>query len=228
MSRHTIGVDVGQVNDPSALSVIEFYDDWGTLRRPLRDIQSAVRVVKDVRVLPLGISYQTVVEEVATVAASLGDGTSVVFDKTGSRGVADIFLAGYREHLFARRPRGVTIASEDASFSLDGDGDAVISNAELVRVLAEMVKRKAFTLDRRISDVESLISEAMSMEAVLSPTKRLRFASRRHDDRVFSLALALYPRLAPSHIGRRYRAPDGRFFETFGAADALIGQRARA
>lgn len=223
VGNFVIGVDIGQVRDPTALALVEYFDSVETRRASRRH---ALREVREVRTLPLGVSYQSVVEELSRVAAPLGPHTRVVFDATGSRGVKDLFMDAHREGMFSRRPVPVTIVGGESPLSTDADGDSTIGQVELVRSLREQVATGGFRFAPDATGVDELITEAMSFEPMQTATGRLRFASRKHDDRVFALALALYPRFAPPHVGRRFIAA-GQVWDSPEKAVAQLGTGAR-
>lgn len=222
MGNFVIGADMGQVHDPTALALVEFFDT-PTTRGAAR--RHGMREVQEVRALPLGLSYQSVIEHLSRVAAPLGPDTRLVFDATGSRGVKDIFYDAYRAGMFVRRPLPVTIVGGDAPLSRDTDGNYSIGQVELVRNLREMVATRGFTFAPGATGTDDVIGEAMAFEPETTATGRLRFGSRKHDDRVFALALAVYPWFAPPHLGRRFVA-GGQVWESPAAAKAALGSGA--
>lgn len=221
MSLFYAGLDLGQVNDPSALTiteVIELPQPESARRRPVE------RHVLGIQRLPLGLSYRAQVEQVADALRPFGPETHLIFDRTGvGTAVADLLRDAHREGLFARWPRGVAVTGGE------GASDTAVGKSELFRSLREMVMRRQLRYSVDAEGVEELIREAMAFEPSLTQKRKfLTFGSTgsAHDDMLFSLALAVYPRFTSRRFGARYRAPTGQVYEGFNDAHARIGQMA--
>jgi len=223
MSLFYAGLDLGQVNDPSALAIteaIELPQQPGQKRRPVE------RHVLAIKRLPLGLSYRAQIELVAETLRPFGPETHLIFDKTGV-GVAvhDLLREAHREHLFVRWPRPVAVTGGE------GASDTSIGKVELFRNLREMVMRKQVRYSPQAEGVEELIKEAMAFVPELTQKRKfLTFNATggAHDDMLFALALAVYPRFTSPRRGARYQAPNGVIYDSFDDAHRLLGQLAIA
>lgn len=209
VSRFVMGVDLGQSNDPTAISVIHHtvtplddwaisYDDDGRAcqTRQLSATRFDVRALERV---PLGTPYPSVVARVADLLdrPPLREGCDLVIDETGvGRAVADIFeTAGMRPQRVAitagnevtnpenRRwhvPKGILISGVDARLHI----------GEL-RFAAEL------------TDAGALAEELKDFRRTVSAAGRSSFNARegKHDDLILSIAIALWWAARPATSG---------------------------
>src|SRR5258708_37659772 len=92
--KYVLSADLGQSADPTALSVIEHCHAFREYARGGSDQVEDTFDVRHLQRLPLGLSYPSVVQEVAMLLARppLVGNCELVIDETGvGRAVADIF-----------------------------------------------------------------------------------------------------------------------------------------
>jgi hypothetical protein len=190
--RYTVGVDLGQTIDPTAVAVIEKQRKpalgIGRVPDPLEYFPPVYRV-RHLERIPLRSSYPDIVSHVGRLMATapLSSGARLVIDQTGvGRPIYDMFRAA------GLRPTGITITSGD-SWSCDGDSYRV---SKLL-----LVSRLQAALHSGLLQVASSLPEAAALKAELADfrvnytaTGYSQFGARegRHDDLVLSVAIALW------------------------------------
>lgn len=211
------GVDVGQVNDPTAIAIVERVTPEPNLRElPEVQHEAARKAAKamplrfDLRHLEriqLGTPYPQQVEQ---VSARLNDhrlcDVSTFLDMTGcGRPVFDMFRQ-------ARLPNlsGVMITSARGEPTSTPYGWNV-GKAELVaRVQVEMQTGR-LRIGSRIEHVDLLVGELLDFRARQSAAGHMTFNARegKHDDLVLALALAIFGAVRPRpvfHLETRFAA----------------------
>lgn len=202
---HTLGVDLGQQHDPTALSVIERYTvNDGTPDRPQERHAFAVRYLER---LPLGTTYPKQVEHVQAVLGRLErdhhqqprtDAPTLVIDQTGvGRPVLDMFRAA------GMRPEGVTITAGEGE-SRHGN-DWRVAKLTLVSRLQAMLHAGELKIARDLPETQALVKELQDFRATFTNAGNAVFNAREgaHDDLVLSVAIALWWTARPQPVSAR-------------------------
>lgn len=174
----TVGVDIGQSQDPTAICVLRKVDFGGA--RPTFEVGHLSR-------LPLGTIYPNVVSHVAGLMSRLRAPAELVLDVTGcGRPVGDMFaVAGLS-------PIGVTITAGDAVTS---EGlNFHVGKIALVSRLQACLHNHQLRIYDGLADAQALIEELQNFRAQVSDSGYWKFGARanKHDDLVLSVALALW------------------------------------
>jgi hypothetical protein len=174
----TVGVDLGQSFDPTAVAVVRKLH--GASDAPIFQIGHLER-------LPLQTPYPGVVNHVGHLIQRLRGPSELVIDYTGvGRPVFDMFqIAGLT-------PIGVSIVA----------GDALTSEPPIYRVPKLMLISRVQALlhggrlkiHKGLAEAAALVSEMQSFQASVSDHGYWRFGARsgKHDDLVLAVAIALW------------------------------------
>lgn len=176
MSRFFVGVDLGQVRDPTAIAVVEATD---VLR--LRHLERVALKTK----------YMQVVARVRRISRckALDGKCQVVSDATGvGRPVAEMLQAA---NLGGKLVPVVVTAGERESRQGEYRG---VPKRDLIAGLSQMLRNKEVLLASDLRDRQALQQELAIMTLRL-PREREQYAAWRygeHDDTVFAVALACW------------------------------------
>jgi hypothetical protein len=178
--RYTIGVDLGQSNDSTAIAAVRRID-----RYPDKPVFQVVGL----RRLALGTPYPAIVVQVMDTLArpQLRGKAELVIDMTGvGRPVFDMFQG------YGVSPIGVTITAGDAT-TRDGSVYRVPKIA-LVSRLQALLHDQRLHIHSDIPDALALVGELQNFRAEYSESGYIRFNARsgKHDDLVLALAIALW------------------------------------
>ncbi|MEZ2219627.1 hypothetical protein [Rhizobium sp. RCC_161_2] len=209
VSRFVMGVDLGQSNDPTAISVIHHTvtptDDWaitysdGATTNIAREKSIERFNVVALERVPLGTPYPAVVGLVAERLAhpALAEACDLVIDETGvGRAVADIFETS------GMRPQRVAITAGNE-----------VTNPENRRwhvpkgILISGVDARLHTGELRfaaeLTDAGALADELKDFRRTVSTAGRSSFNARegKHDDLILSIAIALWWAARPRYSG---------------------------
>ncbi|MBP1844467.1 hypothetical protein J2046_002726 [Rhizobium petrolearium] len=210
--RFVMGVDLGQSNDPTAISVIHHsvtpLDDW-ELNRSIRETRQKVKEHFDVRHLervPLGTPYPQIVQRVADLLGRppLRDGCDLVVDETGvGRAVSDIFETA------GMRPQRVAITAGSEITNPDNRRWHVPKGL-LISTVDAMLHVGELRFAANLTDAGALAEELKDFRRKVSEAGRATYNARtgKHDDLILSIAIALW----------WARRPPVRF-----AASAMVG-----
>lgn len=176
---YTVGVDLGQSVDPTAIAIIR------TLR--FRDSFEPIVQVGHLERLPLNTPYPGVVTRVGNLLTRLPQNSELVIDFTGvGRPVFEMFDAR------GMAPIGVTITA----------GDAVVSDGRVHRVpklilisqLQALLHSGRLKIQRDMADAQALVAELQDFRAEVTDAGYWRFGARagKHDDLVLALAIAVW------------------------------------
>jgi hypothetical protein len=176
---YLVGVDLGQVSDPSAIAVVERIPGRGRLR--LRHLER----------LPLGTPYPDVVERVRRITGSpqVAGRCRVMVDATGGRAVVDLLRCAKLQGELV--PVVATSGRAESHLS----GYYGVPKRKLILGLQAMLARGAVQIASRLPERALLLRELDQMERRLSRSGCERFGSWRageHDDLVFAIALACW------------------------------------
>ena len=188
---YTVGLDLGQTTDPTAIAVIERLrvPQIGIGRLPDPIPYATTYVVRWLERVPLRTTYPEIIEIVRKLlhTAPLAGNSRLVIDMTGvGRPVYDLFV---RAKL---APVGVTITAGD-------DWSRDVANYRVPkRVLASRIDAALNSRDLHIvpslPDAEVLRQELADFQRKTTATGYTQFAARegRHDDLVLAVAVALW------------------------------------
>jgi hypothetical protein len=186
-----VGLDLGQVNDPSALVAVE----WKTEGEPGHGLPRVTSLdVRHVQRWRLGSSYPDIVEDVGTLMKRPQlQGAILVIDGTGvGRAVVDLFLH-LRGRAFSIIP--VSITSGEAVSYVDGYWH--VPKRDLVGIV--QVKLQGSMLrwpsSTRMPDVGPLMQELQNFQYKITTAGNTTYGAWRegtNDDLVLALALAVW------------------------------------
>jgi hypothetical protein len=191
---HTVGVDLGQSHDPTAICVVEtevktrcFYDGWSAEPRQVPEgVQHRVRHLER---LALGTPYPAQVEVVLGLhrSALLKD-PEVVIDETGvGRAVGDMFEAGGLKPTRA----SITAGSEE---SRSGAASWRVAKIVLVSRLQASLHSGELKFAAALGEARTLRQELSEFRMRHTASGAATFGARegRHDDLVLATAIALW------------------------------------
>lgn len=231
MPNYTIGLDLGQQRDYSALviaervHVIEGRSSEDCFERDAgRHVMNSYHL-RHIQRFELGTPYTSVVDAVGELLRSpelLGHAV-LLFDRTGVGGaVADLFTQAYmRGHLGAEWPLGVTLT---AGFSkrggIVGHGAGAVHKHDVVQRLYMLLEAGRIKIPLGLPLAEQLTKEIRAFRFKQNAqTGNLSFEAEResdHDDLVIALALAVWyphtsgePRYLDSESGELREKPEG-------------------
>lgn len=184
MSTYLIGVDLGQANDYTALTVLQRDQAQDGITYQVRHLER----------LKLGTPYPAQVHRVAELFVSvkaLGAGTPrLIVDQTGvGRPVVDMLRQAGMTELEA-----VTITAGDA-VSRDGR-DYRVPKRELVSVLQVLLQSERMTIAADLPEAATLTKELLAFRVKFSAKGHDSYGNdwreNAHDDMVLAVALAAW------------------------------------
>jgi len=178
--RYTIGVDLGQSNDSTAIAVVRKIERFPD--KPIFQVGHLSRVA-------LGTPYPAIVVHVMDMLARprFRGKSELVIDATGvGRPVLDLFNG------YGVTPIGVLITGGTAT-TRDGPMWHV-PKINLVSRLQALLHDERLHIHKDIPDAAALVSELQNFRAEYSDIGYIRFNARsgKHDDLVLALAIALW------------------------------------
>ena len=193
----TIGVDLGQSRDPTAIAIVHTAP---------REDQLPVFSVGHLERLPLDTPYPSVVRHVLALALrgnfrATNDGPEIVIDFTGvGRPVFDMFKQ--HDGFNAFDVYGVSITAGDTT-TKEGRVSWVPKRLLISGLMAALHDGRLKIL-KTLTDAAALIEELQSFQATVTESGYWRFGARagKHDDLVLALAIAVY-RASESYTSSR-------------------------
>jgi hypothetical protein len=220
--RFTAGLDLARKADRSILTIVEHVEVLASAEVDARpDLWVPPRCRHDL-ILAAAVpasSYTQQVTWVGDVLEPFGSHLFLAYDASGGgANVGEDLIApewrrrGWREN--RARPIVIGPGGNDPQ-----DLDHAPEDALIVR-LAEQVSSRQLRIAHDLDGRDDLIAEALNLQPSLTRARRLLTfgAKKGHDDRIFSLAIALWPRsrwvdakkcLRTAAYARRVLAPDG-------------------
>lgn len=200
ISTYTVAVDLGQSQDPTAISIIERVLPQWTYNPITREQHAPDEIHYDVRALkrlPLGMPYP---DQVAYVAQLLRrpelTNADLVIDFTGvGRPVFDLFK---QQNL---RPIGIAITAGEKASRVGSDVFHV-PKIELVSGLQALLHTGSLRIAADTPDASALLKELQDFRVQFTQAGNTTFNARtgRHDDLVLSLAIGCwYSKYKASH-----------------------------
>jgi hypothetical protein len=178
--KFTLGVDLGQSKDSTALALVKRVEQPGG--KPIFQVGHLAR-------LPLGMPYPAQVETVCHLLTrpQLRGKTELVIDYTGvGRPVYDLFCE------CGVTPVGVTITGGHA---VTHEGLIwSVPKGHLISRIQALLHSGHLKIHKDLPDAPVLVSELQTMQADFSETGHMRFNARSgaHDDLVLALGISLW------------------------------------
>lgn len=201
MNSFFVGLDLGQSNDYTAVSILERVGDH-------RENSYQVRHLERVRNVP----YPQIVDKVSSMMNSqvLGGGADLVVDQTGvGAPVVDLFQQA------GLRPVGVLIHGGDKASSEGGAWR--VPKRDLVGTLQVLLQAGRLKISKKLPLASVLQAELLNFKVKIDPrTAHDSYSAWReqdHDDLVLSVALAAWwgeqnPWVNPWTPPENFEAPD--------------------
>ncbi|HEY4362798.1 MAG TPA: hypothetical protein VGN17_17650 [Bryobacteraceae bacterium] len=178
-SRYSVGLDLGRLQDYSALAVVERVDQ---MRAWLPPEFSCLRV-RHLERLPLGTAYTDVVARVGEVVrrAELRERSRLVVDATGlGAPVVEMLKA-------ARMGCGIVSVTITSGERAHGQGAAWhVPKKDLITGVQVLLEEGRLKIHRRLQEADTLARELMGLRM------DLKRGSGGHDDLALAVALACW------------------------------------
>jgi hypothetical protein len=177
-STFTVGVDIGQMHDPTAVAIVRRIEDAnGRAQYQIGHLER----------LPLRTSYPAQVAHVEHLMRRLRGPSELVLDLTGvGRAVGDLFAVR------GLAPIGVTITAGDATTS---EGlNYHVPKLNLVSRLQALLHNDQLKIHKGLADAQALVAELQEFRAQVGESGYWKFGARsgKHDDLVLAVAIALW------------------------------------
>lgn len=201
--RYTVGIDLGQAHDPTAIAVVETewcaihphwieklrgsptLGDWG---EELRNHPTTHRV-RHLERLKLGTAYPAQVQYVASLLRRDPlQGASVYFDATGvGRPVGDLFRQ-------ARLPGLHEVTITGGREVTQRPGGYNVAKLHLVSQLQALLHSKLLLIEPALSDAATLARELQDFRVTFTDAGNATFNAREgaHDDLILATGLAVF------------------------------------
>jgi hypothetical protein len=199
MSEFTIGLDIGQTIDPTAIAIVQRVDDGAKPRFQCGHLER----------LPLNTYYPDVVLRVRQLLADqrFHGRCELVLDMTGvGRPIADQFRD------VGVRPIKVTITGGTVSEETINDrGEYHVAKMTLISTVQALLHAGRLLVQKDLPEAPALRAELEDFRASVTDFGRWKFGAREgaHDDLVLALALACWranrrdpTRIHPSVLAR--------------------------
>jgi hypothetical protein len=174
----TVGVDLGQSRDPTAVCIVQKAD---SSRHPVFRCGFLRRV-------PLGTSYPSIIGYVGNLIDRLKGPSTLAIDFGGvGRPVFDLFVdAGFS-------PVGIAITAGD-HITREGGNIFRVPKLTLVSRLQALLHSGQLKILKTLADAPQLVRELEDMRATFSDRGHMLLSARvgRHDDLCLSLCIAIF------------------------------------
>lgn len=183
--KYTLGLDLGQAQDYSALVILESEDDHS---------RAAVR---EIRRWSLGTSYPQIVADVAELKKlPLLAEAALVVDATGvGRPIVELLSAA------ACYPTGIMITGGHHATRDPDTGYWHVPKKELVTVIQLGLQSGTLQIAHALPEAATLTNELLSFTVKITESANAQYGEwrvGRHDDLVLALAIAAW--YAPRHV----------------------------
>ncbi|PKG32914.1 hypothetical protein [Methanoregula sp.] len=185
MNEFVAGLDLGLMNDYSALCILEV-------------MPSGIMHLRHIQRFKLGTKYQTVCSQVERLLGKLPGNHTLVVDQTGvGRGVTSMFEE--REIPFVP----VTITSGNDANRVNGEWR--VPKRDLVAGLTVALQNGKLKVAKDLKETNNLVTEMLNFKIKISTAGNDSYGAWResiHDDLVLSSALAVWyaPKAAPGEM----------------------------
>jgi hypothetical protein len=181
VAEFTLGLDVGQLRDPTALAAV----------RLVQSSPEALFRCGHLERMPLNTLYPDIVAHVGSVlrTAPFRGNSELVLDATGvGRGVIDMFK---QEGI---RPICVTITGGNAESYVKDSGEHHVAKIILVTRLQQLLQSGRLEIQADLPTAKILETELQDFRADYTDSGLLKFNARegQHDDLVLALAIAIW------------------------------------
>jgi len=178
--RYTLGVDLGQSNDYTALCLLRRVEDAG--QKPIFQVGYLSRI-------PLGTPYPNVVSHVIGLLSrpEIRGKAELVIDYTGvGRPVLDMFRGHGVSPIGVNITAGTAITNEGLIWS--------VPKGHLISRIQALLHDGRLKIHSDLPDATALVGELQSFKADFTDTGYIKFNARSgaHDDLVLALAVALW------------------------------------
>jgi hypothetical protein len=179
--RYTIGVDLGQSQDPTAICIVRKLEENGA--KPVFQVGHLSR-------LPLGTTYPAVVSHVIDLLCrpQFRGKAELVIDFTGvGRPVFDMFkVQGVSAIIGVSITGGSAITNDGLIWS--------VPKGHLISRVQALLHDRRLKIHSDLPDATALVNELQSFRADFTDTGYIKFNARSgaHDDLVLALAIALW------------------------------------
>ena len=175
MNEFVAGLDLGLMNDYSALCILEV-------------MPSGILHLRHIQRFKLGTKYQTVCTQVERLLGKLPGNHTLVIDQTGvGRGVTSMF----DERKIPFVP--VTITSGDKAVRVDGEWR--VPKRDLVAGLTVALQNGKLKVAKDLKETNTLVGEMLNFKVKISAAGNDTYGAWResvHDDLVLSVAMAVW------------------------------------
>jgi Terminase RNaseH-like domain len=174
----TIGVDLGQSQDPTAIAVVRKIED---------SAGRAIFQIGHLERLPLQTLYPHVVAHVGNLMQRLRGPSELVIDSTGvGRAVADMFTIAGLPTINVTIVAGDAITNEGLNYR--------VPKITLVSRVQALLHSGQLKIHKHLADAPELVSELQSFRAQVSDHGFWKFGARsgRNDDLVLAASVALW------------------------------------
>jgi len=192
-AQFSVCVDLGQMSDPTAIAVLERWDEpTGEWNRVTWEHTTRRRyAVRWLERIPLGTSYVDVVARIFSIVRQwkqLGN-CEVILDATGVGGaVLDMLRSQSYQH--CRLIPVVFTSGERDSFNIDRWH---VPKLDLIQGLAILLEGGNLLIEPRLPESDALRRELQNLRWNISPAGRDTFSGGpEHDDLVMALALGVW------------------------------------
>jgi hypothetical protein len=187
--RYFSGLDLGQAQDFTALSILE-QTKLPDPDRPGEKVRHYA--VRHLERFPLGTSYTAVCARLVTLYASPPlTRTTLAVDQTGvGRPVVDML----RRSTISALIRPITITGGHKA-SPDESGGHLVPKKELVSVLQVMLQARRIKVAPTLPEAATLVRELTTFQVKITPAANEVFGAWRegqHDDLVLAVAIAVW------------------------------------
>lgn len=177
-----IGLDLGQANDPTAMTVVETVKVKSITEYHCRHLER----------LPLHVEYPAMIEDLKKKinAINISDRYSLIADATGvGKPVVDMM----RKEKMAVVPVLITGGNQT---TYDHElGGWHVPKRDLISSVQVLLQERRLKFSENITNLEQMIQELMNFKIKISSSGNDRYEAWRegdHDDLVLSLALAVW------------------------------------
>ena len=199
ISQFFVGVDLGQVNDPTAIAVVERAELVGAWDHSAWAFRKKIECrLRGLTRLPLGMKYTEIERNVVQMveAMALRGKCEVLVDATG----VGIAVVDYLRESLAGRPTRAVMVTPGQTERSDEQFDYV-PKRDLMVGLELLLERDELKIAKTLKYGEALKKEMADMRVKVTPAGHEQFGAWRqgeHDDLVFAVALACWG------AGKRY------------------------
>jgi len=181
MNKFLLGLDLGQVRDYTALSIIE---------KITEDDTEAIYHLRHIQRFPLKTTYPEIVDKVCDIFNSdkISKYSRLIVDATGvGRPVVDLFK---KKQLY---PKAITITG--GYDVIKDNGEYKVPKRDLVTNLQVLFQQEKLKIAEDLQEAKTLVQELLNFKVKIKDNARESFEAWRegiHDDLVLAVALACW------------------------------------